>query len=155
MADTEYNKTKLKDTAKSFKDLIEPNMAPFDDLVHRWPNAGSFNLAVWVERILDDRRNAIVAHTAHLKTTFAEMSDALYNIAEHFDNVDDKNAKDVKKVFDDSKTSAEGKMKIWNSDREKAEGNHSGDVRNAGDGYAQNVNNAFDPAGGDEKKLKK
>ncbi|GAA4531770.1 hypothetical protein [Amycolatopsis samaneae] len=152
MGNTEYDK-KLRDKAKEFKDLIETDMAPFDDLVHRWPNAGSFNLGVWVERILDDRRNAIVAHAAHLKTTFAEMSDALYAIAEKFDQVDEGNAKDVKKIFDDSKKTSEDKMKTWNTDREKAEGNHSGDNRNPGDGYAQNVNNAFDPAGGEQKKL--
>lgn len=152
MASTEFDK-KLKDKAKEFKELIEGNMAPFDNLVHRKPQAGSFSLGVWVERVLDDRRNAIVAHAAHLKTTFAEMSDALYAIAEEFDKVDDGNAKDVKKIFDESKTSSEEKMKTWNTAQETAQGNHIGTDRKPGDGYAQNVNNAFDPAGGDEKKL--
>lgn len=152
MSSTEFDK-KLKDKAKEFKDLIEGNMAPFDDLVHRWPQAGSFSLGVWVERVLDDRRNAIVAHAAHLKTAFAEMSVALYSIAENFDEVDDSNAKDVKKIFDESKTSSEEKMNVWNTAREEAEGNLAGTDLKPGDGYAQNVNNAFDSSGGNEKKV--
>ncbi|MDT8912073.1 hypothetical protein [Amycolatopsis sp. PS_44_ISF1] len=152
MGDTEFDKG-LRDKAKEFDALLDGRMTTFDKLIHQWPNAGAFNLAAWVERIVDDRRNAIVAHVAHLKTTFGEMSDVLYKIAENFEQVDDKNAKDVKKMFDDQKEDSEKKIKDWNTDREKAEGNHEGGVRNAGDGYAQSVNNAFDPSGADEREL--
>ncbi|GAA1981836.1 hypothetical protein [Amycolatopsis minnesotensis] len=157
MADkTEFDKDELKNSAKEIAKLLgDGRQDKVDKLVNQHPKCGIFNLAVWVERLTDDRRNAVVAHFNHLGTSFEKMSDFLNEIAEKFDNVDGDNASKIKKIINDEKDDSEKKIKEWNTAREKTEGNHGGGGGSRNDGYTNNLNVEFKSDGSDEVDVNK
>ena len=54
---TAFSPEDIKNAATEIGKLSE-DMAAFQDLKPHWPNAGQFELAQWLERVVDDRRNA-------------------------------------------------------------------------------------------------
>ncbi|TDV42168.1 hypothetical protein [Actinophytocola oryzae] len=140
MADkTEYSSTDITNIAGEVGKILD-DMAPFIDLKNHWPNAGKFELAQWLERIVDDRRNAIVAHAEHLRMTFDSLETSLVQLAKDFTTTDGENAAEIKKVLGDLEDKIEGQWDTWDENTEKDHHNYSPDdkVKNNstdGDGY--------------------
>jgi hypothetical protein len=137
--ETKYDSGKVRDAAKAIGVILD-DMAPFNDLKPHWPDAGKFELAQWLERIVDDRRNAIVAHAEHLRMTFDSLETTLTGIADDFDNTDGDNASKIKKALGDFKSKVEGQWDTWDSNTEDDQHNYSPDKNNKdnskdGDGY--------------------
>src|ERR1043165_1963883 len=98
-------------------------MTAFTALNVRSPDAGKFPLAEWLERIVNDRRDAIVAHAEHLMLTFERMEMTLKRIASDFDDMDGDNAKQVGAAIKDmqSKIGAEISTFDQNTEKERPE----------------------------------
>jgi len=149
MSSTEYNSENVKNAGINLGRILD-DMTAFTELKAHWPNAGKFELAQWLERIVDDRRNAIVAHAEHLKITFENMETTLKQIAEDFDNADGENAKAIKKSISDMQTEIDGEISELDENTEKEQKNFTpGTEGNGtdGDGYNDNLDA---PLGEDE-----
>jgi hypothetical protein len=136
---TAYNAENVKNASINLGKILD-DMAPFNDLKPHWPNAGKFELAQWLERIVDDRRNAIVAHAEHLRMTFDSLETTLTQIAKDFANTDGENAEKIKTALGDWHSKLEGQWDTWDSNTEDAQTNYSEDPNNKnnskdGDGY--------------------
>jgi hypothetical protein len=70
----------------------------FDALRQPWLPASGFEAAAGLDRIVDDRRSAVVAHTAHLESVYAELGARLGEIADRFKTTDGENAEEIRKV---------------------------------------------------------
>jgi hypothetical protein len=75
------------------------DMSAFDALKPAGPNGGNFQPAVWLERVVDDRRGAVLGHAEHLKVAFGEMEVKLKEISDRFKSVDGQNADEIGKVI--------------------------------------------------------
>ncbi len=143
MAETSYDSDSLRDAASNLGGILD-DMAPFNDLKAHWPNAGKFELAQWLERIVDDRRNAVVAHAEHLRMAFDSMNRTLTQIADDFSSTDGDNAAKIKDTLDDLEGSVEGEWDEWDKNTEDDQKNYASDGNEAnaqdGDGYNDNLN---------------
>jgi len=142
MASTEYNSEAVKNAGINLGRILD-DMSAFTDLKAHWPNAGKFKLAQWLERIVDDRRNAIVAHAEHLKIVFEDMETTLKQIAEDFDNADGENAKEIAKSISDMETNIGNEITELDNNTEKEQKNFTpgkDDNGTDGDGYNDNLN---------------
>lgn len=139
---TQYNADNVKNSADKLGRILDAgSMGVFNDLTAQWPDAGKFALAQWLERIVDDRRNAIVAHATHLRLAFDSMSSTLTQISKDFENTDGDNAKNIKNALDDMQGKVGNEWTQWDQNTEKAQGNYSGgskDNAQDGDGYNDN-----------------
>jgi len=97
---TKYDAEAIKAAAGKLGSIMD-DMAPFTALKAAVPNAGSFDLAMWLERVLQARRNDVVAHAEHLKVAFEDMRTTLTTIATDFENADGDNAKKIGASIDD------------------------------------------------------
>ncbi|MCX2731499.1 hypothetical protein OOZ19_14735 [Saccharopolyspora sp. NFXS83] len=97
---TAFSPEDIKNAANAIGKLTE-DMAAFQELKAHWPNAGQFETAQWLERIVDDRRNGLVAHAERLKNIFDNMKTDLTAIANDFENADGENADKIKAEIDD------------------------------------------------------
>lgn len=139
---TEYDSDTVETAAKNLGKLLD-DMTPFNELKPHWPNAGKFELAQWLERIVDDRRNAIVAHAEHLRAAFVNMETTLTVIAGKFDKLDGENAKQIKDTLGELETQIEGEWDTWDENTEKDHKNYTPDKEGSatdGDGYNDNLN---------------
>ena len=141
MASTEYNSEAVKNAGINLGRILD-DMSAFSDLKPHWPNAGKFELAQWLERIVDDRRNAIVAHAEHLKIVFEGMESTLKQIAEDFDNLDGDNAKEIKESIGDMRSNIRDEIGELDKNTEKEQKNFSPSTKENGtdgDGYNDNL----------------
>jgi hypothetical protein len=142
MARTEYSSEAVKNAAINLGRILD-DMSAFTELKAHWPNAGEFELAQWLERIVDDRRNAIVAHAEHLKLVFEGMEMTLKQIARDFDNVDGDNADGIKRCISGMQKKIGGETTRFDENTEKEQKNFTpskGDNGTDGDGYNDNLN---------------
>jgi hypothetical protein len=145
MADTTaYNAETVKTAATNLGKILD-DMAPFNELKPHWPNAGKFELAQWLERIVDDRRNGIVAHAEHLRMTFDSLETTLTQIAKDFTTLDGENADKIKACLKDWHSTVQGQWDTWDSNTEKDHNNYSEkphikDNSSDGDGYNDDLN---------------
>jgi gas vesicle protein len=142
---TKFDAEAIKAAAGNIGKLMD-DMSAFEALKPHWPNAGQFKLAVWLERVVDDRRNGIVAHAEHLKIAFENIEEKLNAIANNFQNADGDNADKIKSSL--GKLEGEITEEVTNFDEktESEQHNLSDDPNNPGDkpdgdGYNDNVNN--------------
>ncbi|MFL6119484.1 hypothetical protein [Actinophytocola sp.] len=136
---TQYSAENVKNAAINIGRILD-DMAPFNDLKPHWPNAGKFELAQWLERIVDDRRNAIVAHAEHMRMTFDSLETTLTQIAKDFNNLDGENAQKIKDALGDWHSKLEGQWDTWDTNTENDQHNYTNDPNNKnngtdGDGY--------------------
>ena len=136
---TAYNAENVKNASINLGRILD-DMEAFNGLTHHWPNAGKFELAQWLERIVDDRRNAIQAHAEHLRMTFDSLETTLTRIAKDFSTVDGENAEKIKAALGDWHSRLEGQWDTWDTNTEDDHHNYSEDpdVENNstdGDGY--------------------
>jgi hypothetical protein len=144
---TAFDPDEIKACAKRIGVLLE-DMRAFHDLKNHWPNAGGFALAQWLERVVDDRRNGLVAHGEHLKVVFQNMETSLTRIAEDFENADGDNADAIVKAIGELETKVTGEITTMDENTENQQHNFSDDdkVENNdtdGDGWNDNTNSDF------------
>jgi hypothetical protein len=145
---TDYDTDKVTDAATSLGNILD-DMQAFTGLTGHHPTAGRFALAQWLERIVDDRRNAIVAHAEHLRIAFENMETTLKQIVQDFDDTDGENAAEIRDI-DDLITKIDGEMRTWDEiteeDHENFTSNDEDDATD-GDGYNDDLTT---PVGEDE-----
>jgi hypothetical protein len=144
---TEFDADEIKACAKRIGVLLD-DMSAFHKIKDHWPNAGNFALAQWLERVVDDRRNGIVAHGEHLKIVFQNMQTSLNRIATDFENADGDNADAIVKALGELETKITGEITTMDENTENAQHNFSeGDDKNNtdGDGYNDNLTGDFAP----------
>lgn len=144
-SETAFNATEIRNCADRIGALLD-DMGAFTKLKDHWPNAGNFALAQWLERIVDDRRNGIVAHAEHLNIVFNSMQSTLKTIADDFENADGDNADAIIKVIDELEGKVTGDITTMDKNTENQQHNFSGDDKKNntdGDGYNDNVNADF------------
>jgi hypothetical protein len=143
MTETKYSAENITTIAGNIGKILD-DMAPFNDLKPHWPNAGKFQLAQWLERIVDDRRNAIVAHAEHLRMTLDSLETSLTQLAKDFTTTDGDNAAKIKKALGDLEDKIEGQWDTWDENTEKDHKNYTPngnkDNANDGDGYNDDLN---------------
>lgn len=143
--ETAFNATEIKNCAERIGGLLD-DMAAFTKLKPHWPNAGSFALAQWLERVVDDRRNGVVAHAEHLKIVFEDLQTTLTTIATDFENADGDNADAIVKCIDELQGKVTDDISTLDENTENQQHNFSGgnDTNNKdGDGYNDDVNADF------------
>lgn len=154
MTETSYSSENVKNAAINLGRILE-DMEPFEKLRNHWPNAGKFELAQWLERIVDDRRNAVQAHAEHLRLAFDSMNTTLTQIANDFKSTDGENAGKIKGLLGDLKDTVGGEWDEWDENTEKDWKNYTSDGNKDnnrdGDGYNDNLNT---PVGEDEPEKK-
>jgi hypothetical protein len=91
MSTTEFDPEAVRASATILGNIMD-DMAAFDELKAHWPNAGAFSTAQWLERIVDDRRNAVVEHAERLKRLLADVNVALDRLATDLEGADADNA---------------------------------------------------------------
>ncbi|GHH56510.1 hypothetical protein [Lentzea cavernae] len=92
---TNFDPDAIRESAKKLGSIMD-DMAAFEALKANWPNAGGFELAQRVERVVDDRRNGVVANAEHLKIALDDMRSTLTKIADDFEKADEDNAAKIK-----------------------------------------------------------
>jgi hypothetical protein len=141
---TNYNADAIKTSANNLGALMD-DMTAFEALKPNWPNAGKFPLAQWLERIVDDRRNGLVAQAEHLKIVLDDMKTTLTSIADDFQNADGDNAAKIKASIAGIENTVSGDVTKFDQNTESQQGNFSGgSPGNAadGDGYNDNLSPA-------------
>ncbi|RSN04061.1 hypothetical protein DMC63_39960 [Streptomyces sp. WAC 05977] len=147
---TKFDAEAIATAGKNIGQLMD-DMSAFEALKQNWPNAGKFKLAVWLERVVDDRRNAVVAHAEHLKIAFEEMETKLKDIAERFKNTDGQNAEEIKKVMAGLEGAVVQAVGAYDTNTENQQHNYTADPVGTGpnankptdgDGYNDNLNDA-------------
>ena len=158
MTETGYHADSIRTAATNLGKILD-DMAPFNDLKAHWPNAGKFELAQWLERVVDDRRNAVVAHAEHLRMMFDSMNSKLAQIADDFSSLDGDNAKEIKGLLGDLEGTVKGEWGEWDENTESDHNNFHSDSKGGknnaqdGDGYNDNLTipvGKEDPGAGDE-----
>ncbi|MER5389611.1 hypothetical protein [Saccharopolyspora sp. NPDC002686] len=140
-SETAWNAEEIRAAAKSIGNIMG-DMGTFQSLKEHWPNAGQFETAQWLERIVDDRRNGVVAHAERMKTICEEMETQLTKIADEFENTDGDNAKAVQQAVGDMKTNIDSAVDQSRTGTEAEQHNFSDDPdidsdtnSSDGDGY--------------------
>lgn len=137
---TNFQAEAIRNSADVIAGLLD-DMAPFNELKNHWPDAGHFPLAQWLERVVDDRRNGIVAHGENLKVIFQKMAADLRSIADVFENTDGDNAAKITDILKDLESDITKAVNTHAENTEAQQHNFThGDKdpkenRNDGDGY--------------------
>jgi hypothetical protein len=100
---TKFNADALKETAVDLGRIMD-DMSAFTALRATWPRIGNFDLAQYLEAVIDDRRNGVVAHAEQLKISLEKTETALMKIAMEFEAVDEDNAKQIMASISDLRT---------------------------------------------------
>lgn len=143
MADTtEFDPTEIRKAADEIGKIME-NMDAFQELKAHWPDAGSFETAQWLERIVDDRRNGVVAHAERMRGILESMKTDLTAIANDFENLDGENAARVADRVADMRGHADSAVSSLDKNTEAQQHNFSDDPNikpedNASDGDGYN-----------------
>ncbi|WP_156753229.1 hypothetical protein [Actinokineospora pegani] len=138
---TKFDPDLIRASAKKLGALLD-DMDAFTKLKPHWPNAGGFALAQWVERVVDDRRNGIVAHAEHLKIALEEMEVTLTKIANDFQDTDGENGRKIKDSLDQLKKDITTSISTLDENTENTQHNFGGGPEGTntdGDGYNDHV----------------
>ncbi len=97
---TQLNTDAVKVSATNLGRIMD-DMSAFTALRETWPPLGSFDLAVQLQTIIDDRRNGVIATADQLKISLDDISSALMKIATDVENVDNDNADKIRALIAD------------------------------------------------------
>ncbi|GAA1027420.1 MULTISPECIES: hypothetical protein [Amycolatopsis] len=106
---TQYNKDAIQKSATNLGNILS-DMSAFQALGVSCPDAGVFDLAKWLEKLVNDRATAIVEHASHLQTACKDMQSFLGNLVSTFDSIDGNNADQIKSAVTDMEKSIDGDM---------------------------------------------
>ncbi|MGW4133695.1 hypothetical protein [Amycolatopsis japonica] len=141
---TKIDANAIREVADNIGKIMDEHKATFESVKYHWPNAGQPDKCVSVERLVDDRRNAIVAHADHLMLTFETMSAKLKAVADKFEETDGNNATEIKNLIDGLEGEISGKIISFDQETEKEQQNYSGPGTNGdGDGWNDNLTHAL------------
>ncbi|MFD9698003.1 hypothetical protein [Lentzea sp. NPDC059081] len=143
---TKFDPEVVKASADRIGSIMH-DMSAFSALKPHWPDAGKFELAAWLERIVDDRRNGVVAHADYLKIAMERMRVGLTKIAEDFQNADGENADRIRTSITDLQAKIADGVGRLAEETEAREHNFTsagGNVR-PDDGYSQPTKPASAP----------
>ncbi|MFE5567638.1 hypothetical protein ACFQ68_21815 [Amycolatopsis japonica] len=141
---TKIDANAIRGVADNIAKIMDEHKSAFEALKPHWPNAGKFDLATWVERLVDDRRNAIVAHAEHLGLTFETMSAKLKAVADKFEDTDGNNATEINNLLAGLEGEVTNKINSFDQETEKEQQNYSGPGTNGdGDGWNDNLTQAL------------
>ena len=96
---TKFDAQSIRNSGNALGSIMD-DMTVFSELKEHWPNAGQFELAQWIERVVDDRRNGMVAHAEQLKIILDKLSAGLISIADDLEEADDNSAVDMSRFQD-------------------------------------------------------
>ncbi|GAA5151907.1 MULTISPECIES: hypothetical protein [Amycolatopsis] len=137
---TAFNSDAIKESANRLGSIMD-DMSAFDELKPQWPNAGHFDTAQWLERVVDDRRNGVVAHAERLKIVLNDLKTNLTAIAEDFTSTDGDNAGKIKSRVDTMESTISSDVTSLSQNTENEQHNFSGgpekpeENNSDGDGY--------------------
>lgn len=155
MADnTEFDAPAIRDIGTELQSLMKDHQRAFDDLKAHWPNAGSFPTAVWLERVVGDRRDGLVQHGERLNMTLDQLGSDLREIASELESTDEFNAEDIRGVIDDGRGKNEREVNEYSARTEEEWGNFEEDDEEDaenGDGYDDNTALPGESLPGDEE----
>ncbi|MER6762701.1 hypothetical protein ABT266_21290, partial [Amycolatopsis sp. NPDC000746] len=97
---TQYNKDAVKQSADKLANILADTSA-FEALAGSCPDAGVFDLAKWLEQVVNDRAAAIVAHAARMQVALKDLGSFLSNLVTSFDSLDGSNADQIKNAVSD------------------------------------------------------
>lgn len=135
---TSWDPAAITASAKNLGSIMNDTSA-FDALLNQWPDAGTLPLAEWIERIVDDRRNALVEHAQTLKITLEDMQTSLTQIANNFENTDGDNAAKIKAAIEDLEKQVSGDIGNYQQTTENDQNNYHGGGNGKGDGYSDDL----------------
>ncbi|ANN15922.1 hypothetical protein SD37_09885 [Amycolatopsis orientalis] len=137
---TKIDANAVRGVADNILKIMAEHRATFEALKRHWPNAGKFPLAVWLERVADDRRNAVGAHAEHLELAFFGMGAKLKTLADKFQNTDGENATAIKNLLSGLEKEVSGMISTSDQKTEEKQRNYSGKgTPSDGDGYNDNL----------------
>ncbi|MFC9254310.1 hypothetical protein [Amycolatopsis thailandensis] len=145
---TSFDADAIEAAAGKIGKIMKDHMGTFEALKPHWPNAGKFQLAVWLERVVDDRRNGIVAHAEHLRIAFETFEKKLKELAKEFEEADGKNADKINKSILDFERAVVSDVNKFDDNTEKEQHNFTEDKEKKGfspnspadgDGYNDNL----------------
>lgn len=140
--DTNFDAQGIRNAAHNIGGLLD-DMSAFTALEPHWPSAGHFDLAVWLERIVGDRRDAIAMHGRHLKTAFEDLETTMVRISYDFENADGQNADKIKSVLTETQKHVTDDISTLDKNTEDTWHNFTANPNNKtgdGDGYNDNLN---------------
>lgn len=104
--DTKVDRTAIEDAAGKLGKLMD-DIKAFTDLDPHWPDAGKFSVAQYVERRVDDRRNAVIDHAKRLQTILKAMEPSLKDVANILKETDSDSAAAVGRRIDQLRVDAD------------------------------------------------
>lgn len=139
---TSWDSEAIRTSAKNLGSIMNDTSA-FDALLNQWPDAGTLPLAEWIERIVDDRRNALVEHAQTLLITLQDMQNSLTQIANNFENTDGDNAAKIKSAIQELEKQVSGDIGTYQQTTENDQNNYHGGGNGTGDGYSDDLSTAI------------
>lgn len=100
MADTEFDGESIRKLGSDLQNLIKEYKQKLADLDAHHPNAGEFATAVEVEKVVNDRRDAVVQHGARFNNSADRLGSSLNAVGTDFPNADGENARKIVDVLD-------------------------------------------------------
>ncbi|WP_226360188.1 hypothetical protein [Pseudonocardia sp. ICBG1142] len=107
--DTKVDRAAIDEAAGKLGKLMD-DMKAFTDLAPHWPDAGYFSVAQYVERRVDDRRNAVIDHAKRMKTILEAMEPSLKDVSKMLVDVDSDSAAAVGKRIDEMRADADAEI---------------------------------------------
>ncbi|NWJ74063.1 hypothetical protein HX744_26665 [Pseudonocardia sp. ICBG1122] len=137
---TKVDRAAVDDAAGKLGKLMD-DITAFTDLDPHWPDAGKFSVAQYLERRVDDRRNAIIDHAKRMQTILEAMEPSLRDVSKMLVEVDSDSAAAVGRRIDDMRATADGEIVTRANQIEHEQHNFTTDDESAasnasdGDGY--------------------
>lgn len=107
--DTKVDRAAIDEAAGKLGKLMD-DMKAFTDLDPHWPDAGKFSVAQYVERRVDDRRNAVIDHAKRMKTILEAMEPSLKDVSKMLVEVDSDSAAAVGARIDEMRADADAEI---------------------------------------------
>jgi hypothetical protein len=95
VADTEFDGEAIRKLGSDLQNLIKDYQQKFADLDAHRSNAGKFATAVELEKVVGDRRNAVVQHGARFNNSAVRLGSSLNAVGTDFPNADGENARKI------------------------------------------------------------
>jgi uncharacterized protein YaaN involved in tellurite resistance len=140
--ETKFDAQGIHNAAVNIGSLLD-DMSAFTALKDQWPNAGHFDLGVWLERTVGDRVDALIMHAGNYKTCFEDLQTTMERISQDFKNADGDNADKIKAALTELKTHLISDIATLDQNTENSWHNFSpnpGNKPGDGDGYNDNLN---------------
>ena len=79
-------------------DRLADDLTTYGDLTEIQPKSGDFAVGHWLDRLIEQRRDALQQHCTELQSTLRAIADKLRHLATDIENVDHHNSAQVAKL---------------------------------------------------------